>query len=282
MIVFNDVWKMMDSFQLKGVSASIPDGYICALAGQNGAGKTTFLNLLLGLYRQDKGTLMIDGMNYSDDEKTIHDLMGAVLVDELMNAELSLKENGLLYGGYYSRFDNDKYTGLLLEFNLQPKTRFGRLSKGEKLKCQFAFALACEPKYLVLDEPTANFDPEFRQDFLRLISDFVADGKRSVILASHLMDDLDRYADNLIYFDEGNLVYSGDIESFRDKYRIVSGEKYKINLINKDNIIHMEERKYGAKALVRHGIGTDYDKALQVTYPSLEEFMYYYSKRVKR
>lgn len=282
MIVFNDVWKMMDSFQLKGISASIPDGYICALAGQNGAGKTTFLNLLLGLYRQDKGTLMIDGMNYSDDEKTIHDLMGAVLVDELMNRELSLKENGLLYGGYYSRFDNDKYTGLLLEFNLQPKTRFGRLSKGEKLKCQFAFALACEPKYLVLDEPTANFDPEFRQDFLRLISDFVADGKRSVILASHLMDDLDRYADNLIYFDEGNLVYSGDVESFRDKYRIVSGEKYKINLINKDNIIHMEERKYGVKALVRHGIGTDYDKALQVTYPSFEEFMYYYSKRVKR
>ena len=238
--------------------------------------------MLLGLYRPDSGTVRIDGKIYEENEKEIRQQTGIVLAEDLLHPAFSLLQNGRYYGSFYNGYEEVCFVEKLKQYHLDPREKFGHLSKGQKLKCQFAFALACEPKYLVLDEPTANFDPEFRQDFLRLISDFVADGKRSVILASHLMDDLDRYADNLIYFDEGNLVYSGDVESFRDKYRIVSGEKYKINLINKDNIIHMEERKYGAKALVRHGIGTDYDKALQVTYPSLEEFMYYYSKRVKR
>ena len=84
--------------------------------------------------------------------------------------------------------------------------------------------------------------------------------------------------DKIIFFLEKSLSLLFNLSFLLNSSKFVE----KINLINKDNIIHMEERKYGAKALVRHGIGTDYDKALQVTYPSLEEFMYYYSKRVKR
>ena len=282
MLELDQVSKRLGSFQLRNITIQIPTGYLCGLAGENGAGKTSLLHMLLGLYRPDSGTVRIDGKIYEENEKEIRQQTGIVLAEDLLHPAFSLLQNGRYYGSFYNGYEEVCFVEKLKQYHLDPREKFGHLSKGQKLKCQFAFALACEPKYLVLDEPTANFDPEFRQDFLRLISDFVADGKRSVILASHLMEDLDRYADNLIYFDEGNLVYSGDVESFRDKYRIVSGEKYKINLINKDNIIHMEERKYGAKALVRHGIGTDYDKALQVTYPSLEEFMYYYSKRVKR
>ena len=156
---------------------------------------------------------------------------------------------------------------------------FSHLSKGEKLKCQFAFALACKPKYLILDEPTANFDPEFRETFWKLLKDFVANGDRSVLLATHLTDDLDRMADYLIYMEHGKIIYSGDIEHFRDCYRIVSGEAYKLKLIRKDSLIALEEKPYGAKALVKHSRLCSYDNALTVTYPSIEEFMYYYSKK---
>jgi ABC-2 type transport system ATP-binding protein len=181
--------------------------------------------------------------------------------------------------GFYSRYDESIYMEYLERFGLDRKIKFGKLSKGQKIKAQFAFALSTDPKYLILDEPTANFDPEFKQDFLNVIMQFMESGKKSVIIASHILDELDRIADYLIYLDKGELVYSGDIESFRDKYRIISGETYKVKLLKQEDIIHVEDRKYGTKALVvNHGY-SKYDGALTVTVPTLEEFMYHYSKR---
>ncbi len=148
-----------------------------------------------------------------------------------------------------------------------------------KQRLGLASALLSFPRLLILDEPTANFDPDFKQDFLNVIMQFMESGKKSVIIASHILDELDRIADYLIYLDKGELVYSGDIESFRDKYRIISGETYKVKLLKQEDIIHVEDRKYGTKALVvNHGY-SKYDGALTVTVPTLEEFMYHYSKR---
>lgn len=280
MISLNGVNKRLGNFKLKDISVDIPDGYICALVGQNASGKTTLIKTILGLCRPDGGTVVIDGMSYQDaeSEKRIRDITGIVPVNELMNRELSLIENGRCYGRFYSRFDENIYIKYLEQFGLNAKIKFGKLSKGQKIKAQFGFALATDPKYLILDEPTANFDPEFKKDFLNVIMKFTEDGKKSVVLASHVMDELDRIADYLIYMENGGLVYSGDIESFRDKYRIVSGERYKVNLLKQD-IIHAEDRKYGTKALViNHGYSR-YDDSLTVTVPTLEEFMYHYSKR---
>ena len=269
MISLSGVNKRLGSFRLKDISIEIPDGYICALVGQNASGKTTLIKMILGLCRPDDGTVVIDGLNYqeAESEKRIRDITGIVPVNELMNSELSLLENGRCYGRFYSRYDESIYMEYLERFGLDRKIKFGKLSKGQKIKAQFAFALSTDPKYLILDEPTANFDPDFKQDFL------------NVIMASHILDELDRIADYPIYLDKGELVYSGDIESFRDKYRIISGESYKVKLLKQEDIIHAEDRKYGTKALVvNHGY-SKYDGALTVTVPTLEEFMYHYSKR---
>lgn len=281
MISLSGVNKRLGSFRLKDISIEIPDGYICALVGQNASGKTTLIKMILGLCRPDDGTVVIDGLNYQEAEsdKRIRDITGIVPVNELMNSGLSLLENGRCYGRFYSRYDESIYMEYLERFGLDRKIKFGKLSKGQKIKSQFAFALSTDPKYLILDEPTANFDPDFKQDFLNVIMQFMESGKKSVIIASHILDELDRIVDYLIYLDKGELVYSGDIESFRDKYRILSGESYKVKLLKQEDIIHAEDRKYGTKALVvNHGY-SKYDGALTVTVPTLEEFMYHYSKR---
>ena len=127
--------------------------------------------------------------------------------------------------------------------------------------------------------PTANFDPEFREQFFEILREYMSDGTKSVILATHLTEDLDRLADYLIYLEDGKQIFAGDIESFREDYRIVSGEAYKIRLLPKERIVHIEENTYGAKALVKHRRHKEYDKELQVTYPTIEEFMYYFSKQ---
>lgn len=279
MIEVRGLSKKLKNFQLDNLSFTIPTGYICGLIGQNGAGKTTLLHLLLGLYQTDEGELLFDGMTYANEEKRIHNKIGTVLTEELFDASLSLVQNGDAYGRYYDAYDKKAMEDYLELFGLEKNRKFGRLSKGEKLKCQFAFALSHDARLLILDEPTGNFDPEFREQFFKILKEFIADGSRSVVLATHLTEDLDCMADYLIYLEKGKQVFAGDIEAFRDSYRIVSGEAYKIKLLHKEKIIHMEENSYGAKALVVHSRLNHYDRELQVVYPSIEEFMYFYTRR---
>lgn len=281
MIKIDKVSKSLGQFQLRNISFELPRGYICGLAGRNGAGKTTLLHLLLGLYRADEGQITVAGMSYEQAEQDIHDMIGTVLVEELFEPFYSVRDNADHFGKYYSGYRRDRMVDYLERFGLDGRKKFGKLSKGEKLKCQFAFALAHDPQLLLLDEPTGNFDPDFREQFLQTIKEFIADGTRSVILATHLTEDLDRLADYLICLEDGGQVFAGDIESFRAAYRIVSGEKYKINLLPRDRIVSMQEKRYGTKALIRHSYLSRYDASLQVAYPTIEEFLYFYDRRDK-
>lgn len=282
MITLTNLTKKLDKFTLRDINLSIPNGYICGLVGENGAGKTTLLNTLLGLYKVNEGTIQIDDMDYEKSEKQIKNKFGVVLVDELFDSSISVISNANYYGAYYPQYSSQKFLQLLEDYNISPKKKFKKLSKGEKLKCQFAFALAHNPEILILDEPTANFDPDFREKFFETIREFVSDGKKTVILATHITDDLDKLADYLIYLEKGELVFAGDIEEFRDTYRIAEGEKYKINLIREDRIINIEESAYTTKALIKPGKRDTYDDSLTISRPTIEEFMYLYSKRKGR
>ncbi|MCR5252059.1 MAG: ABC transporter ATP-binding protein [Lachnospiraceae bacterium] len=277
MIEFSGISKRLGKFELKDLSFQIAEGEICGLVGRNGAGKTTLLNLLLGLIRPDEGTITIDGMEYREEEKKIRALLGCVLVDELFLPGAGLSENASYFGSTYDAFELSRFEGLLQEFRLDPAKKFRALSKGEKLKCQFAFALAVKPKYLLLDEPTANFDPDFRDHFWEHMKRFTAGGG-SVLLATHLTDDLDRMADSLIFLDKGKSIFTGDMESFRDTYRIVSGEKYLVKMIDEQYRIGMEEAKYSTRALIAHHRRIRYPEGLELSPVSIEEFMYLYSK----
>ena len=233
--------------------------------------------MLLGLIKPDAGQIIIDGMEYENDEKEIRKLLGYVLVDELFMQHLSPEDNGDHFGSFYEAYDKEEYRRCLEKFNISGRKRFKELSRGQKLKCQFAFALSVKPKSLILDEPTANFDPEFREDFWKSVQRFTSNGINSVLLATHLTDDLDRMADQLIFMDEGKMIYNGDMESFRQRYRILSGEKYLLKNIAKEYVINIEEGKYTSKALVinKHG----FPDGLTDSPATIEEFMYHYSKR---
>ncbi len=94
-----------------------------------------------------------------------------------------------------------------------------------------------------------------------------------------MTEDLDQIADYILYLENGKTVLCDDIESLREKYRLITGESYKINLIEKHEIIHVEHGQFGTKALVHHYKRSTYDKSLHVTIPTLEELMYFMTKR---
>lgn len=271
--------KRIGTFQLNDISFIIPPGYICGLIGQNGAGKTTLLHLILGLYKPDGGSILVDGMHYGTEEKQIHDRIGTVLVEDLLDPSMTLMQNADWYGKYYTHYSRECMRNYLSLFRLEEKRRYGRLSKGERLKCQFAFALSHDAKLLVLDEPAGNFDPDFREQFFQILKAFIQDGTRSVVMATHITQDLDRMADYIIYLENGKQLFAGDIEELHRRYRMVSGEAYKIRLLAPERVIHLEENAYGAKALVAHSRLNHYDGSLVVSCPTIEELMYYHAKR---
>lgn len=279
LVEFKEVCKHLGSFYLDNISFQLPAGYIMGLIGPNGAGKTSLIHLLLGLYQPEKGDVCITGMNYETNEKEIHEITGTVLLDDLFDHALTLSQNGNEYGRFYKNYQPELLQNYLNRFQLKGNCRYRELSKGEKLKFQLAFALAHEPRLLILDEPTGNFDPAFRKEFFKILKEFIADGKKSVILSTHLTEDLDSMADYICYLESGRLLFQGDIETLRDSYRLVTGELYKINLLRKENIIYTEQGEYGCRALIKNCHMNPNDHALTVTIPTIEELMYFMTKR---
>lgn len=279
LLELKDVSKRLGKFHLDHISLELPEGYIMGLIGPNGAGKTTLLHLILGLYQPNEGEILLDGMNYRENERNIRNQTGVVLLERMFDDGMTLRENGDFYGKYYKNYDAQTLEAYLKRFSLEPQRKYKALSKGEELKFQLAFALAHKPKLLVMDEPAGSFDPEFRSEFFGVLKEFIADGTKSVIISTHLTEDIDKMADYITYLEKGKCLFSTDVESMRESYRLVTGETYKIKLIPQENIIHIEEGTYGTRALVRHRQRYSYDRELTVTTPTIEELMYFMTKR---
>lgn len=282
MVKLEQVYKKLGKFLLQDINIEIPAGYICGLIGANGSGKTSLLHIIMGLYLPDRGKVSVMGKSFAQEETAIRNAMGVVLQERLFEETMTLKQNVDFYGKFYEKYDGACFLQLLEKFELDADRKYAKLSKGEELKFQFAFALSHYPKLLILDEPTGNFDPDFREDFWKCLKEFIADGEHSVILATHLTDDLDRMADYIIWLDNGEVFLSQNIEQMRDDYRLLCGEEYKLKLLPKEYVIHMEKGEFGSRALIRHKKRFEYDESLTVMRPTIEELMYFVTKGTQK
>lgn len=270
--------KTVEKFRLKNISFLFPTGYILGVTGENGAGKTTLLNTILGLYKDYSGCIKIDNRNIMLQEKEVKEDIGFVFTEEIFSFELSLEENARLYGKYYHNYDAKIFYDYLEQFHLSPTQKYKTLSKGEKMKFAFAFALSHNPKLLILDEPTANFDPDFKKDFKRILSQFVSNGDKSVIIATHDLEELDDFIDYLLVLQEGEQRIFDTLEHIKDRFRLVEGEENALSFLKKERLIYKEQGEFSTKALIMHVETAYYDKNLVVKKPTLEEFLYFYFK----
>lgn len=283
MVRFENVDKQLGDFFLQNIHFELPPGYIMGLIGENGAGKTSILNLMLGLYHPDAGNVKVFGCDYREEESRIRNQIGYVLAeDDLFWENLRLDDNANLFGKYYEHYDQNRLHAYCDDFDLDLKKKWRELSAGEKLKFQFAFALSHQARLLILDEPTANFDPEFRKQFLHMITSFIKNGDCSVILATHQLQELDQIADYITLIHCGKLVFSMEKEILTERFRIVKGEDYKINLLRQEQVIYKETKEYASSALVRHRKIDMYDPALAVSVPTMEEILYCFVKSTRK
>lgn len=269
-----EINRQLGNFQIKNVSFSLEPGYIMGLVGRNGAGKSTLIKMLLGVYKSDAGEIKINGISLNHKAKQAREQLGFVLEERLFSEGMTLLDNASQFGIFYPTFNKEAFLKYCAELGLNPKCKAGRLSKGDYLKFELAFALSHNPKLLILDEPTGNFDIESRKKIKQMMREFVSDGQRSILYATHLMEELDELADYITYIKQGEILYSVDKETLTDKYRLIKGRKSLLQRMPKEGIVHTEENEYGVSVLVRYNANREYPVDADIYLPTLEDILY--------
>ncbi len=222
-LVAQGIAKKYKGFALRDVSFRIPPGSITGLLGRNGAGKTTVMRILAGHTRKDGGKIWADGMDLKREREAALAKIGFVIEGRMFFEKKSLWENGQAFGDFYPGFTEKSWKGWLRACHLQADARLDALSKGERSKFQFAFAMAHHPKVLLLDEPTGNLDPVFRKEFLDLLLETVEREQISVLYSSHLTADLERIADQIVLLEQGSVLYADSMDRLTARYCLVKG-----------------------------------------------------------
>ena len=191
-----DLTKVYDGFTLDRISFALPAGTILGLVGENGAGKSTTLALLMNAISRDGGEVSILGTdNRSRDFVRTKEEVGVVLDEACFPEVLTARELGRVFAKLYTRWDPACYDGYLARFGLDPDKRFKDLSRGTRMKLALAAALSHDAKLLLLDEATSGLDPMVRDEILDVLNDFTRDETRSVVLSSHIVSDLEKVCD---------------------------------------------------------------------------------------
>lgn len=212
LLSLTSVRKTLPGFHLGPINLSVEPGYVLAILGPNGSGKSTLLRMLPGLVHPDSGGLRAFGRDYFGQNLEVRSRIGYVPDTSVGHEEMNAPDLGVFVGHWYPTWDQDRYEELLKQFDIDPKKRFKSLSKGVRKRLSTALAVATQTQLLVLDEPTESLDPLVRKIVLDEISSYVEKGGRSVLLATHIVDDVKDIADYVAFMYDGRLlgVYEKD------------------------------------------------------------------------
>ena len=216
--------KQYPGFRLDDVSFSVEEGSIMGFIGRNGAGKTTTIKSILNLVHADGGSVRFLGSDLWANETACRKQIGLVLGMFSYYPRKKLRTIADVTRKFYADWDEDLYQQLLRRFSLDPEKKINELSQGMRVKFSLALALSHDAKLLILDEPTSGLDPVSRDELLDIFRTIIEDGAHSILFSTHIISDLEKCADYITYIKGGKILCSTDAESFKDAYRLVSGE----------------------------------------------------------
>lgn len=216
---FREVTKRFGAFTaLERVSFTGKAGQVIALLGENGAGKTTSLKILLGLIQPDSGSSQVMGMDSQRHGAEVRRRVGYVPDRPALYEWMTVAEVGWFAAGFYPLGYEQRFRELIKHFQLPLDRQIKSLSKGMQSKVSLAVAMAHEPPLLVLDEPTSGLDPLVRREFLESMVDVAAAG-RTVLLSSHQIAEVERVADTVLILRHGHLVLCERLEVLKSRVK---------------------------------------------------------------
>lgn len=278
-LMLKNVSKAYENFQLKDISFALPEGVIMGLIGENGAGKSTIINCIMGLVTRDSGDIAVLGQQMDKNNLTLKEEIGIVFDVSDFYDSFHLDQTEKILQDVYKNWDHETFQNYKRKFALLEKKLIKEFSRGMKMKTAIAIALSHKPRLLILDEATSGLDPIMRDEILDVFLDFVQDEHHSILISSHISTDLEKVADYITFLHNGKLVLSASKDNLIYEYGIMKCRKEDFELIAQDDIIRYRYQPYEIEVLVanREAAARNYPNCI-VDPARLDDIMMLYVK----
>ncbi len=241
-VSMENVHKKYPGFELKNITINLQKGHIVGIIGENGSGKSTIIKLIAGIINADEGKVRIFGSDVHSMGKKEKEKIGFLFSEYGFDDSYTGKEISNYMKWIYKDWDEEAFSNYLIKFGVPINKQIKKMSKGMKMKLLISCTLVHKAEILIMDEPTNALDPIIRDDILNIIVEYVEENNCTVLLTSHVTTDIEKIAGDIIFLNNGNIIYNNRKEWFQRNFGIlhdnsmkgIDKEKIKIEYYMKD------------------------------------------------
>ena len=279
-IEISGLCKNYPGFSLENFSLNLPKGSILGLAGENGAGKSTIIKLIMNAEERDAGSVKVLGTECTSPEfNDLKNCIGVVLDEANFPAVLTAKMLCSVMANTYKNWNSKLFFNYVQRFHLPENKKFKDFSRGMKMKLAIAAALSHEAKLLVLDEATGGLDPLDRDEILDLLNDFTRDEEHSVLMSSHIVSDMEKICDYFAFIHKGKLLLCDEKDKILSKYAVAKMSEAELCDIAPQALHGVKHTPYGVEALVEKRLAPE---TLRFEHTSLEDIIIFLAREGER
>ena len=243
--------KSFPGFRLDNLNLSLPSGCVMGLIGENGAGKSTTIRLILDMLHPDSGSITILGKDSRENTRLTKEEVGVVL-DEIGLPEcLNVRQVGKVMAGTFRNWNQTEFERIVNRFQLPLDKPFKSFSRGMKMKLGIAVAMSHGAKLLLLDEPTGGLDPVVRDEVVEMFSDFTRDENHSILISSHIVSDLEKLCDYIAFLHKGKLLLCEEKDQLLAEYGMLLCEEPLLEELDAQAVLYRKTSPYGTQAIVK-------------------------------
>lgn len=255
-----DLCKSYKGFSLDNLNLTLPSGCIMGLIGENGAGKSTTIKLILDMIKRDSGSITLLGRDNKDNLNLTKEDIGVVLDEVGISECLTAKQVNKIMKYTFKNWEEDTFAEYLKKLSVPDNKKFKDFSRGMKMKLGIAVALSHGAKLLILDEATSGLDPVVRDEVTDIFNEFTRDENHSILISSHIVSELEKICDYIAFLHKGKLLLCEEKDVLKEQYGIIRCDKEELDNIDKEYVIGKKENAYGVEAIVaREAIPRDMD-----------------------
>lgn len=245
-----NVKKTFPGFEVGELTLTLPSGCIMGLIGENGAGKSTTIRLILDILHADAGEIRVLGRDSRECSRLNKEEVG-VVPDEIGFPDcMTVRQIARMLRATFTNWDGAEFDRLVKKLNLPENKPFKDFSRGMKMKLGIAAAMSHGSRLLLLDEPTSGLDPVARDEVVELFYDFTRDETHSVLISSHIVSDLERLCDYVAFLHKGKLLLCEEKDRLLDEYCIVRCGREDLGAFDAAGAKYKKETPYGVELIL--------------------------------